>query len=582
MTDVFISYARPNEDQARSIAAALRSCGFDVWYDEDLPAHRPYAEVIEERLKSSRAVVVIWSAEAAKSQWVRAEADWARAGGKLVQISFDDTMPPLPFNQIQCADLGDWNGDPRFPGFRKLSDSVSALVPAAIPAPPAAQSPAGLSICVLPFANMSGDPEQDYFSDGISEDIITDLTKISGLSVTARNTAFTFKGAAVDVPLVARQLNVLYVLEGSVRKAGSRVRITAQLIDGASGNHLWAERYDRDLTDIFAIQDELSAAIVGTLKLKLLRSEKNAIERRGTENAEAYDLYLMARQYWINGNYGDRRRDEAITRICRNAIEIDPNYARAWALMALAQTELRFRHETSPDDGRDAAERALALDPNLAEAHCVISICASQQGDWDQAEKEMSVALELDPESWEVNKEAGRFALKRGRTADAIPFFVKATSLMEADYHSPGMLVFCRIALGDREGAIAAARINVERTEQAIAQDQNNGVALGHGAYSLAYLGEIDRARDWTRRALLVDPDNQTLRYNIACSMIVNFKDFDAALALLGPYFAQASASLVNYTDKDPDLDSIRHDARFQAIVTDAKKRLGLEPTASP
>ena len=185
---------------------------------------------------------------------------------------------------------------------------------------------------------MSGDPEQEYFSDGISEDITTDLSKISSLGVVARNTAFTFKGQSVDVAELARKLGVSHVLEGSVRKAGGRVRINAQLIDGENGEHLWAERYDRDLEDIFAIQDEISKAIVSALKLKLLPEEKKAIEQRGTTCAEAYNLYLLARQYWATGNHGDPRREERVMRICSRAVEIDPYYAEAWALLAIAQS----------------------------------------------------------------------------------------------------------------------------------------------------------------------------------------------------------------------------------------------------
>src|SRR5258706_5353365 len=198
-------------------------------------------------------------------------------------------------------------------------------------------APQKLSICVLPFANMSGDAEQEYFSDGISEDIITDLSKVSALAVVSRNTAFTFKGAKVDVGQIARQLKVSHVVEGSVRKAGQRVRITAQLIDGARNDHVWAERYDRDLDDIFALQDEISEAIVKALKLKLLPEEKKAIEQRGTDNVEAYNLYLMGRQLYVTGQEADARRAEAIIRLCIRATEIDPGYARAWALMALGQ-----------------------------------------------------------------------------------------------------------------------------------------------------------------------------------------------------------------------------------------------------
>src|SRR5262249_13956370 len=186
------------------------------------------------------------------------------------------------------------------PGWRKVADSVAALASGAgaatVAVAEAAEAPQTrkLSVCVLPFANMSDDPQQEYFSDGISEDIITDLSKVSALFVVARNTAFTFKGRSVEVPTVARQLGVSHVLEGSVRKAGGRVRITAQLIDGASGGHVWAERYDRDLDDIFALQDEISQAIVAALKLKLLPEEKKAIEHRGTASVDAYNLYLMA------------------------------------------------------------------------------------------------------------------------------------------------------------------------------------------------------------------------------------------------------------------------------------------------
>jgi adenylate cyclase len=251
MSDVFVSYARPNEAVAKQVAEALRKLGYGVWLDDQLPAHRPYADVIQERLKAAKAVVVLWTQDAAQSQWVRAEADLARGNGTLIQATLDGTMPPLPFNQIHCADLGGWAGATDVPGWRKLVESVAALagnLRSKDERP--RRSVRDVSVCVLPFHNMSGDAEQEYFSDGISEDITTDLSKVSALSVTARNTAFLFKGQAVDVCDVARKLDVRHVLEGSVRKVGSRVRITAQLIDGATGDHVWAERYDRDLTDI--------------------------------------------------------------------------------------------------------------------------------------------------------------------------------------------------------------------------------------------------------------------------------------------------------------------------------------------
>jgi adenylate cyclase len=242
MADIFVSYARTNESDAELIAEALRAHGYGVWRDDELPAHRSYADVIEERINSAKAVVVLWSAESARSQWVRAEADAARAAGTLAQASIDGGIPPMPFNQIQCADLKGWKGATDCVGWRKLVASVAELAGAAQSESPAAQPRRrDVSVCVLPFQNMSGEAEQEYFSDGISEDITTDLSKVSALGVTARNTAFTFKAHAVNVRDIARMVGVSHVLEGSVRKAGGRVRITAQLIDGATGEHVWAE-----------------------------------------------------------------------------------------------------------------------------------------------------------------------------------------------------------------------------------------------------------------------------------------------------------------------------------------------------
>src|SRR6185312_11253022 len=279
----------------------------------------------------------------------------------------DGTVPPMPFNQIQCADLKGCDGDRSAAGWRKLAASVVELAgPEAGGAAAERESTRAVSICVLPFQNMSGDPEQEYFSDGISEDITTDLSKVSSLEVISRNTAFTFKGQSVNVSQMARKLGVTHVVEGSVRKVGNQVRITAQLIDGRSGGHVWAERFDRDLTDIFTIQDEISKAIVRALKVKLLPEEREALERRGTSDVEAYNLYLLARQYWVTGNHGDVRREERVMRICGRAVEIDPYYARAWALLAIAQSSLRYGFSRQVDDGYAAAHAALAIDPSIA------------------------------------------------------------------------------------------------------------------------------------------------------------------------------------------------------------------------
>jgi adenylate cyclase len=582
MSDVFISYARSTEAQAQTIGEALGALGYDVWRDNEIPAHRAYADVIRERLAEAKAVVVVWSAEAVKSHWVRSEAERARADDKLVQLTLDGAELPMPFDQVQCAGMRGWSGDLSHPGWLKVVDSIAALT-SGKPVPPAAPTPRArpkLSICVLPFANMSDDHQQDYFSDGITEDIITDLSKVSALAVTARNTAFTFKGKPVKVTEIARELGVSHVLEGSVRKAGARVRITAQLIDGEAGDHVWAERWDRDLTDIFALQDEISEAIVKALKLKLLPDEKKAIERRGTDNAEAYDLYLLARQHYATGNF-DPRQLEAIIRLCDKAVEIDPAYARAWAMMGWAQSSLRFRFDRRDIDGSAAVERALALDPDLAEAHGVKAGNLRAEGRHEEAWAEIETALRLDPECYEANTAAGSLSLNTGRIAEAIRYYEKTMALMEVDAGAPAMLITCYTAAGDMDGARRSARATLARAEAILAQDRGNGSAMGYVVSALATLGEGDRARDWIRRALLIDPDNQLMRYNFACALC-SLQDIDGALGLIGPYLAQVTPTDLDWTKTDPDMDTLRDDPRFQAMIAEAEARLAAaEATAS-
>jgi adenylate cyclase len=576
MADVFISYARSDESHAIRVVDELRSLGYTVWRDDELPAHRDYAEVIEERLRSAGAVVVLWSVAAAKSQWVRAEADVGRNAGQLVQATLDKTIPPLPFNQIQCADLSDWAAEGQHTGWSKLLSSVQVLV-GSEPAPrngdlkPRRRK---LSVCVLPFANMSGDAEQEYFSDGISEDITTDLSKVSALAVTARNTAFTFKGQATNVCEVAEKLGVGHVLEGSVRKAGGRVRISAQLIDGLTGDHVWAERYDRELTDIFAIQDEISKAIVEALRVKLLPEEKKAIEQRGTTSADAYNLYLLARGYWITGNWGDTRQLELVIRVCRKAVDLDPNYARAWGLMALVQCILHFTFAGSDDSGTEAAERALAIDPAIAEAYCVQARHAYEQGKFAEADQLLNRALELEPESWEVNRETARIFYFERRFDEAVIHYERAVSLDETDYHSWNMLCSAYGALGNSGGANRAAQMAVAGAESALAHDPTNGAALGTAVTGLAVMGERERALDWIQRALLVAPENILARYNIACIMALKLDDPDGALDLLEPIVGDLSQSGLKAFVADPDFAALQGNPRYEKLLARASRKL--------
>jgi adenylate cyclase len=403
------------------------------------------------------------------------------------------------------------------------------------------------------------------------------LSKVSALEVIARNTAFTFKGQSVNVCDVAHKLGVTHVLEGSVRKVGERVRITAQLIDGKSGGHVWADRYDRDLTDIFTIQDEISKAIVAALKLKLMPDEKKAIEKRGTTNAEAYNLYLLARQYWITGNHGDPRREERVMRICSRAVEIDPYYAHAWALLALAQSSLRYGYGQDIDDGFAAANAALAVDPTIAEAHLPMFKRLQERGQPEAAAAKMEIAIRLGADSWSVNKEAGRFYLSRRDVPAATSHYEKAVELMETDFHAWAMLATCYSALGEQAKLREVAKRMVSESQKAVQQDPSNGAALGILAGGYAILGEVAKTREWIDRALLIDPDNLNMRYNFACILADALRDKEAALKMLESAISRSGAYQVMIADTDTDFDAIRDDPRFQKIIADAKRRHGMD-----
>ena len=580
MARIFLSYAREDVDSAKRLAEAVSHAGHDVWWDRHLHGGSRFSDEIDRALKDAEVVVVLWTDPSIKSAWVQDEAAEGRDTERLVPVSLNGCRPPLGFRQFHTISL-ELKSDDEPGGLDELLQAIektagTSSAGQADGKPAEEQARHQISVCVLPFVNMSGDPEQEYFSDGITEDIITDLSKVSALLVIARNTAFTFKGKVMDVKDVARAMDVSHVLEGSVRKAGDRVRITAQLIDCSTGGHVWADRYDRDLTDIFAIQDEISKAIVSALRVKLLPAEKKAIEARGTSSVDAYNLYLMARQQWTEGCLGDIRRQETIVRICNQALSFDPDYAQAWALMALAQSQLRFWHGMNVDP-EPAAERALAINPNLAEAHCVKAHLFEEQGEKDQATREIETAVRLDPESWEVNREAARLLFRQRRISDAIPFFEKAAALLDTDWHNAGMLISCFRETGDRDQLRRAAQRTVERTEKAIAKDPSNATILAAGATALAAIGEDQRSKDWIDRALLLDPDNNIMRYNLACALCTDLNDPGRSMDVLEPYFRTTlGVTHIRHAEIDPDLDSLRNDPRFKEMLSEARERLGI------
>ena len=363
---------------------------------------------------------------------------------------------------------------------------------------------------------MSGDPEQEYFSDGITEDIITDLSKISGLFVVARNTTFTYKGKPVKVQQVSQDLRVKFILEGSVRKAGSRVRVTAQLVEGKNGGHLWADRYDRDLTDIFAIQDEITRTIVDQLKVKLLPEERKVIGRAPTENLEAYAYYLRGRQFLHRHS---KSYYVLAKRMFAKAVELDPLYARAYAGIADCDSLLflHYNAEVSIDGILSTSAKALDLEDGLAEAHASRGLALSLRERYSEAMAEFDQAIALDPNLFEGHYFYARVCFTQGKLDEAARHFQRAAEIKPDDYQALLVLTGVHRSLGREQEMRKAAREGVARAERELTLHPENPRPAYLGAVGLAALGELDRAKEWAGRALAIDPDDRLAQYNVAC-----------------------------------------------------------------
>ena len=542
-----------------------------MWWDPEITPGDEFDALIGAELETARAVVVVWTPLSVDSRWVKGEARDGADRGVLVPVRFDNARLPIDVRAIHTTELDGWEGNRASAPFKALCTALEVKLK-----PPAGKTTAQaakdkrptVAICVLPFANMSGDPEQEYFSDGITEDIITDLGKISALSIVSRNTAFSFKGSKTDVTQIARQTKASYVLVGSVRKAGARVRITAQLIGATNDAQVWGERYDRDLNDIFVLQDEISKAIVAALKLTLLPEEKQALEQRSTTNTEAYKLYLMARQFWL---LDDESNNEIVVRICNRVVEIDPNYAQAWATLALAQWNM-FWLGDSGDDGERAARTALRLDPALADSHAAMGAALRSKGHFEEGLAACQRALRLEPSSYVANRIAGLCLLGLRRYDEAIRHFEFAAAAMESDFTAASFISQCYKAKGDTERMKSAARMTLSRIEKIVAAEPGHSRAIGLGACMLAELKENERAKEWATRARLVDPDNINLHYNLACAM-ASLGEIDLMLETLASVASRVSPGMMSWLEADTDFDAVREEPRFKAMMEQVRAR---------
>jgi adenylate cyclase len=428
-----------------------------------------------------------------------------------------------------------------------------------------AQADTKPSIAVLPFNNMSGDPEQEYFSDGITEDIITDLSKVSALFVVGRNTSFTYKGKSLQLQQVAAELGVKFLLEGSVRKVSQRVRVTGQLIDGATGGHLWADRYDRDLTDIFAIQDENTKTIVEQLKVRLLPEEKKAIGQAPTASVEAYTYFLRGREFFNNST---RWFLTLARQMFAKAVEIDPSFARAYAGMANCDTRLvGWYGEPIPFDTILAtAGKALAIAPDLAEAHAARGEALSGCGKEEEARQAFERALEIDPNCFEANLFFARHWARHGEAERAIPFYVRAVEVQPDDYQAPFLLDQALRSLGRKEEGEGYGRLGIKRAEQALIRHPESSRPAQMGACVLANLGEVDKAKAWMERALAIDPDDTHIRYNAAC-MWAQLGDIEKSLDLLQTWASHVGPENKDWMLADPDIDPVRQHPRYAKLL---------------
>jgi adenylate cyclase len=421
------------------------------------------------------------------------------------------------------------------------------------------------SVVVLPFSNMSGDPEQEYFSDGITEDLITDLSKVSGLFVIAHNSAFGYKGKPTSVQQVSQDLAVKFILEGSVRKAGSRVRVTAQLVDGRDGGHIWAERYDRDLTDIFAIQDEITHSIVDQLKVKLLPEEKRAIGQVPTESVEAYAYYLRGRQFLHRHS---RSYYVLAKRMFVKAVELDASYARALAGIADCDSFLflHYNADVSIADILATSAKALDLESGLAEPHASRGLALSLSEQYPEAMAEFDQAIALDPNLFEAHYFLARACFAQGNLEQAARHFQRAADVKPDDYQALLVLVGVLRSLGRDQEMRMAAREGVARAEHDLVSHPENSRPAYLGAVGLAALGELDRAKEWAERALVIDPDDSLTKYNVACFCSL-VGEHERAIDLLVELLPQATRERKRWVQYDSDLDPIRNHPRFREVL---------------
>ena len=432
------------------------------------------------------------------------------------------------------------------------------------PEPTAAPAPPRSSVAVLPFADMSPEKDQEYFGDGIAEEILNVLAKADRLRVPARTSSFAFKGKNVDVREIGQTLGVAAVLEGSIRKSGNRVRVTAQLIEVESGYHLWSERYDRELNDVFEIQDDIAHAIGEALDVRLAGDAVRA----PTQDMRAYDYYLRGRQHF---NRMRRTEMPRAREMFERAIEVDPEYALAYAGLADTCSLLHIYWDKNPENVRcadEASARAVELDPRAAETHTSRGFVLSLQNDWEAAAAEFERAIALDPHLFEAEYLYGRSCWAAGRLDEAAKHFRRASELRPEDYNAAALLHSVYIGLERTADAMRTGERALTIIERHLTLNPDDARALYLGANRLIERnlpGDRDLARQWWERAVALDPEDGVLHYNVACGYALageRDKAFEHLFRAVDLGWAHPQWLL-----NDGDLVTLRDDPRFGQLL---------------
>jgi serine/threonine protein kinase/Flp pilus assembly protein TadD len=448
--------------------------------------------------------------------------------------------------------------------FGQALASGSVTTPTNTSTVPVSQVSHAKSVAVLPFANLSADPDSEYFTDGMADEIINALSKIQSLRVASRTSSFAFKGKSEDIGEIGRKLKVSTVLEGSMRKMGNKLRITAQLINAADGYQLWSERYDREMEDVFAIQDDISQAIVKALKLILSEGEKKQIEKARAVNVQAYDYYLRGRQYY----YIHRKSLEYARQMFNRAAETDPEYARAHAGIADTCSLLYMYYDAREFNLKQAdfaSAKALELEPDLAEAHVARGLAVSLSKRFAEAESEFETAMKLDPKLFEAAYWYGRALEAEGRFAEAAKMYERAQTLRPEDYQAPSFLAQAYRAQGMMEESNAADRRAIKLMLERLELNPSDARAANLLAATYATQGETEKAVDFAERSIAIDPDDAMLLYNLCCTYALLGRNDDAIGCL--ERAVDKGFGHREWIDHDPDLNQLRGSPRFESIM---------------